>query len=125
MSENRLKERSVTCVGCPVACDINVKLDAEGNILGIRGQKCAKGKEYASQEVLNPVRVYTGTVLLQNGKPLPVRTDKPIQKELLMLASKVTAKIRIHFAVREGDVLIPNFLGTGANLIAQIGTGEI
>ena len=49
---------------------------------------------------------------------LPVRTDAGIPKESLFEAMKLVKACRVKAPVRAGDVLIPDFIEKGTNLIA-------
>ena len=113
--------RELTCVVCPAGCRMTVTLDDGGAILKIEGNTCSRGKDYATSEVTHPVRTLTSTVTVtapDGKKMLPVRTDKPIPKEKLFDAMAVIRNTKAASPVRTGDVLIPDFIEPGTNLIA-------
>ena len=113
--------RELTCVVCPAGCRMTVTLDEGGAVLKVEGNTCARGKDYAVSEVTHPVRTLTSTVPVSTAsgkKMLPVRTDKPIPKEKLFDAMEIIRAARAASPVHTGDVLIPDFIEPGTNLIA-------
>lgn len=117
-----MTEKTLTCVVCPAGCVINVTLDDGGKIADISGFTCQRGKKYAESEILAPVRTLTSTVPLETEsgkvKMLPVRTDKPIPKSELFAAMKQLKHIRLTSPVKCGDVIAPDFIVKGVNLVS-------
>ena len=116
-------EKVITCITCPVGCDITVRGEGE-KISGMEGYQCKRGEEYAHNEFIHPVRILTTIVKVDGGNaPLvAVRSDKPVPKELLLDCMQKIKTVRVKSPVRRYDVIIPNILGTGANMVA---TGEV
>lgn len=114
------KEVTVTCVGCPLACTVNLKIDEKDEVIEVSGNGCKQGKEYAIEEYKSPVRVFTATVLTQGSEQplLPVRTDTPIPRAKLQEGMSQLAGVRAKPPVKSHDVIISNFLDTRANLVA-------
>jgi CxxC motif-containing protein len=114
--------KEVICLECPLACNISVELDDNGNIISINNNKCPRGVSYARQEILKPTRVLTSTVYIDSIDKehplLPVMTDGSIPKNLLQKAMKELAKIRVDPPVKYEDVIIENLLDTGVNVIS-------
>jgi len=113
----------ITCITCPIGCAITVR--GEGaDIAHMEGSQCKRGEEYARNEFVHPVRILTTSVKVTGaGCPLiPVRSDKPVPQELLMQCMDIIKTKAVRAPVGRYDVIIPNILGTGANIIA---TGEI
>ncbi|MCL2792512.1 MAG: DUF1667 domain-containing protein [Spirochaetaceae bacterium] len=117
-----MAEKQITCIICPQGCDILV--DGDGNnIRSMAGQDCKRGETYARDEFIHPLRVLTSTVKVI-GADVPlvaVRTSKPIPKDLLFRGMDEIQKVQAKVPVKRGDVIIPDFLNTGADLVA---TGE-
>lgn len=111
--------RDITCVVCPWGCNIKVTLQ-ECNVIEIRGNRCSRGADYASQECVSPMRNFTSVVRVEKGllQMAPVKTDKPIPKEMLRACILEINKYHIHPPVKVGDVIIENILDTGSNIIA-------
>lgn len=115
-----METKIVTCVICPIGC--NIEVDIENNeVLNVRNNKCKRGISYASAEVINPVRILTSTVKFDkdNGATrLAVKSSKPIPKTQLLNCMKIIKQTEIKKAVKMGDIIILNILGTGADIIA-------
>ncbi len=114
------EEKQLVCVNCPKGCRITVTLE-NGIVKDIQGFSCPQGKAYAAQETIRPMRVLTSTVRIEDGflRVLPVITDKEIPLDLCEEAMEQIRQFRVKAPVKVGQVLIPNFLGTGANLVAS------
>jgi len=111
-------KKSLICIECPVGCHITVCME-KNRAVKITGNKCPKGEKYALSEIQNPVRVLTTSVLAE-GMPfklVPVKTDSPIPKARLIEAMREVKKIKLDRPMHVGDVVVPNFLGTNANLV--------
>ena len=109
--------RELTCIICPKGCSIKVDIE-DKDIKKIEGNTCKRGYDYAYSELTNPVRTLTTTIKLEDGKMLPVKTDKPIPKELLFKCMEEINKTIIKPPVKIGDIVIENILNTGSNIIA-------
>ena len=115
-----MAERELICISCPMGCRLTVKL--EGNeVVSVTGNTCPRGEEYARKECTNPERILTSTVK-NNGavhRVLPVITDREIPLGKLFEAMEAIRKVEVDAPVKEGDILIEDILGTGANVIAS------
>ena len=110
-------EKELTCIICPQGCNIKVSIE-NGVVTKIDGNTCKRGYDYAFSEVTNPVRTITSTIKLENGGIIPVKTDKPIPKELIFKCMEETNKKVVKLPIKTGDILIENILETGSNIIA-------
>lgn len=110
----------MTCVVCPIGCDLKVTLDENGKFLSVTGNKCPKGAIYAKEEVTDPKRILPTSVKVIGGElPLvSVRTEKPIPKRLIFDAMKMIKSIHVNAPVKRGQVIIRNILNTKVNVIA-------
>ena len=117
-----MNQKVITCTVCPLGCDITVTGEGE-NITAIEGFSCRRGEEYARNEFVHPVRILTSSVRMTGGaEPLmPVRSAKPIPKELLLDCVEVLRTVSVEAPVHTGDVIVRDILGTGVDMIA---TGE-
>jgi CxxC motif-containing protein len=111
--------RTLTCIECPKGCQLTVETDGH-YVLTVTGHKCPKGEKYAKQEVENPLRVLTTSVLgvALELKMIPVRTSQPIPKSKILEVMPHIRKIRVTRAVTVGEVLEKNFAGLGVDLVA-------
>ncbi len=113
----------VTCVICPKGCSISVGFALEnGNkvIKEVRGNSCKRGLEYASSEVIHPLRVLSSTVRITGStlNLLPVRSASPLPKELTFKAMKSIKECTVNAPVKMGDVIIKNIAGSGIDMVA-------
>lgn len=110
--------RELTCIVCPMGCRLTVELDGK-TVLSVSGNTCKRGEVYAKSECTNPVRVITTTVRTKNGKILPVKTDKPVPKELMADCMKVINGLcpDCNEEISMGKIICENILDTGANIV--------
>ena len=115
-------EKTITCITCPVGCVITVQGNG-GLIERVEGHQCIRGEEYARNEFTDPVRILTTTVRIKGADSplLPVRSDKPVSKELLIPCMEVIRQISISAPVSRYHVIVHNILDTGIDIVA---TGE-
>ncbi len=121
--------KEIICITCPKGC--HLKVDEE--TFAVTGNSCPRGAVYGANELRNPVRVVTSTVVVLSppdkgrgtgeaggGVPrrLPVKTDRPISKDKMFQVMAEIAKVRVKPPVKVGDVLIPNVAGTDGNIVA-------
>lgn len=109
--------KNMTCINCPLGCQLEVEINGE---LKVTGNRCKKGEEYAKNEIKNPTRIITSTVRVQGGdRPLlSVKTDKEIPKARIFDIMKEINKVAVNAPVEIGDIIIENVLGTGSNIVA-------
>ena len=114
---------NLVCIGCPRGCHLVVD---EDNDYAVSGNNCKIGAEYGKNELTNPTRVLTTTVNIEGAihNRLPVKSNGALPKDKLLEASKSLKDIisiclyNIFEAIKLGDVIIPNILETGVDIIA-------
>ena len=107
--------KEIICITCPKGC--HLKVDEES--FAVTGNACPRGAVYGANELRNPVRVVTSTVVVEGpSRRLPVKTDRPIPKGKMFEVMEEIAKVRVRPPVQVGDVLIPNVAGTDGNVVA-------
>ena len=109
----------LTCVLCPVGCELTVDTDAAGEIQ-VQGNQCDKGVPFAVEEVLHPRRNLATSVPVRGGaaRMVSVRLTCPVPREMLFPILAEIAKLRPEAPIGRGQVLIADVLGTGADVIA-------
>ena len=121
-----MNKKIMTCVTCPVGCELTVEYE-DKKIISVSGNQCKRGIKYASDEIINPRRTLTSTVILNlnEGKTkfLPVKTDKPISKDKIFDAMKIINEMKINFPtqinkIESGDIIYSDFTEKGINLVA-------
>jgi CxxC motif-containing protein len=112
--------KTMTCIVCPLGCQISV-IDGEAE-----GYTCPRGKNWALQEAAMPMRILTTTVLLEGGELalLPVRTQGPVPKSKLTDCLRQANRLRVQAPVQAGQVLCRNLGATGVSLIAARTAGK-
>ncbi|WP_333789702.1 DUF1667 domain-containing protein, partial [Parolsenella catena] len=74
---------TLTCVCCPVGCELEVERTSASQATYLSGAGCARGKRYGPAEAISPQRVVTTTVFVPGvATPLPVKTAGPVPREL-------------------------------------------
>ena len=112
--------KKLTCTVCPVGCRMEVEIN-DGIVGEITGHTCKRGVKYATDEITNPVRTLTSTIIIidsEHDKLLPVRTDKPIPKAKMFDAMKQIKAITVTAPVKSGTVIVTDFIEAGINLVA-------
>ena len=96
-------------------------IDKKGEVQEFAGNKCKEGKKYVLEEYQNPVRTLTATVLTEGSSQplLAVRTSKPILKTKQIPGMQVIAGVKARPPLKMGDVVIPDLLGTGVDVVAS------
>ena len=111
--------KTLTCIGCPMGCQIEVELDEAGNFVSSKGWSCNIGKRYAKEEVTAPVRTVTALVNVANRpEPLSVKTAAPVPKGSIFECLKEIRTLKMNAPVHIGDVVTDNIAGTGIAVVA-------
>ena len=110
------KMKELVCIICPRGCRLSVD---EENDYAVTGNACPRGAEYAKNELTDPRRTLTSTVVIAGAaiRRCPVKSDRPLPKGLVQDAAKALDEVCIEAPVNVGDVIVENILGTGCNII--------
>ena len=106
--------KELTCIVCPRGCRLKVDDNME-----VTGNACPRGKMYAINELTNPTRTITSSIRVSN-RPytlVSVKTDKPVPKDKMFDVMKEIDKLSIEAPTRIGQIVLPNILGTDANIV--------
>ena len=111
--------RIYTCILCPNSCEITVEYEGK-TLLNAQGNRCGKGLEYVTQELTDPQRTVTSSVLVTGGdRPLvSVRLTAPICRDLIFPLMAQLKTMVLPAPVDPGQILLKNVFGTNADLIA-------
>jgi CxxC motif-containing protein len=117
------EEKKLVCIGCPKGCVITIKKIGKGlseEDFEISGNTCPKGFLYAFSEMTHPMRTLTCTIRVHGGeRPLvPAKSVPEVPKELQLDCMQIIRRTEIEAPVYQGDILIPDILGTGSDIIA-------
>lgn len=95
---------SVRCILCPRGCTLKYE--------------CKKGKEFAKEASFQRERVLVTTMECEGGVRVPVRSTKPLPKEMLKDAIEYLHKRRLALPIKKGDVIVKNILSLSVDIIA-------
>lgn len=108
------------CIVCPIGCRLTLResSDLKGTY-NVSGNKCPRGHEYGIIEMTHPTRMLTSTVVIDEAtlNRVPVRTDKPIPKDLIAECMDIINGINLEAPVKMGDIVIKDLLNTGVNIV--------
>lgn len=115
-----MNERELICVCCPMGCRITVQMDGK-EVISVTGNSCPRGRSYAEQECIRPMRILTTTVRIEGAlhRVLPVITEQEIPLDLLLTAMTEIRSVRVSAPVSIGQVICENVAGTGVRLLAS------
>lgn len=107
------------CICCPLGCHLTVD-DSNKDDIKVTGNTCPRGAKYGKDEILNPTRMVTSSVKVLNGKEnvVSVKTKDAIPKGLIFESLSLLKEVTVEAPVSIGDVIIPNLLNTGIDIIA-------
>lgn len=112
-------ERRLICIGCPLGCELTAQVE-NGEVGSVTGNTCPNGERYARKELTNPTRILTTTVRVRNGvlPVVSVKTRGEVPKARLLACARALKTIEVTAPVVLGQVIVPDLLGTGADLVA-------
>lgn len=115
--------KEIICTVCPTGCTIHVEGENR-KIKQIEDFSCPRGKVYAENEFISPVRILTSTAKVKDAKtPLvAVRSKTPVPKDKLFDCMEEIRKLNLDAPVNRGDVLIADVCRTGVDIVAS---GEV
>lgn len=112
-------EQTITCINCPVGCRMTVTLSEQGEFLSVSGNTCPRGAAYAKQECTLPLRMVTAVIPAAGSEtPLSVKTSVPVPKQLIPDIMRELSKAEVSLPVSIGQVILPDVLQTGSDIIA-------
>jgi CxxC motif-containing protein len=109
--------KELTCIVCPRGCRLMVD---EEHDFKVTGNHCPRGAAYGANELRHPTRVLASTVAISGATcdRLPVKTNAPIGKELLLQAMEIIHQVQVTSPVSTGQVIVANILGSGVDVVA-------
>jgi CxxC motif-containing protein len=99
-------KKELTCISCPIGCAMVAETQPDGSI-SVTGNQCARGAEYARDELVDPRRVVTATCRTNSTRHprLPVRTRQPCPKERIFDVLERIYALTVNLPVEQGDLL--------------------
>ena len=114
-----MEKRTLTCINCPLGCQIEVTLDS-GAVQSITGNTCPNGEKYARKELTAPERILTTTLPILGGdRPtVSVKTAAPVPKGMIFACMEALRGVSVSAPVKMGQTLVENLANTGVSLVA-------
>ncbi|PKL39181.1 MAG: NAD(FAD)-dependent dehydrogenase [Spirochaetae bacterium HGW-Spirochaetae-1] len=115
----------ITCISCPLGCAIEI--ERSGEEFTVQGNRCKKGKDYAQQELVCPMRSITSTVQtsFHDFPRLSVKTDREVPlREIFHFMTAINV-ISVDKRMKPGDVVARGLCGSEVNLVATGDMSEI
>ncbi|MBN1835571.1 MAG: DUF1667 domain-containing protein [Spirochaetales bacterium] len=119
-----MNEREMVCISCPLGCRLTVRWEGEpgsgAENIRVEGNQCARGEQYAREEILAPRRVVTATVRIRAGRTvrLPVKTSAPLPRQEIPGLLERIYGWELEPPVALGQKLLEDIAGTGVDLVA-------
>ena len=112
--------KEMVCIVCPMSCKLSVEMDKD-KVVNVSGNTCIRGAKYASEELTNPTRMVTSTVVIKNAAltRLPVVTSAPVPKSKIRDVMNQINKVKVKAPVNRDEVIIKNVAKTGVDIIAS------
>ncbi len=113
-------KRKFVCVVCPRGCALEVETDEGGLLVGVSGNACRRGEDYARSEIADPRRVLTTTVAIRGAalRRLPVKTAGAVPLGRLVEVCRALDGLIVEAPVACGDVILRDLCGLGVDLVA-------
>lgn len=110
--------KELTCIGCPRGCTLKIERDGDG--WSVTGNTCPRGREFAISEMTAPKRTICSTVrtTFPDAPVLPVRVSADIPKGRIFDVMDAIRTVTVTERIARGDVVIPDVLGLGVDVIA-------
>ncbi len=107
----------LVCIACPIGCRLTV--ENNGGEITVSGNRCPKGDVYGREEMLSPRRVVTAVVRTDSRAfpYIPVRTDKPLPRELIPDLIGDLARHTVRLPASRGAVLVEDYRATGVKVV--------
>ena len=115
----KIEKDEIVCIVCPNSCVMKVD-PVTGEVTGNR---CPRGAAFSVSERTAPVRTVTTTVrtVFDEYPVLPVRTTGEVPKDRVKDVMSAVNQERLTRCVGAGDVVIPNILNLGVDIVATSG----
>lgn len=112
-------KKEFDCIVCPRSCHLIIQ-EQKDEIL-VSGNSCLRGEQFAKQEIVEPMRMFTSTVRIDGAiYPLiPVITSKSVPKAKVFDIIKICKSLKVCAPIMAQSVLVKNIAGTDADLLAS------
>lgn len=111
--------KKIICDFCENKCILKVIKTDDGIV--VTGNACEKGTEVGIENI-NSNKDILVTLVRVKGSPLynvlPVKTNKPVDKNLFIEISKALSRVYVSVPIKMGDIICQNILNTGVDIVA-------
>lgn len=115
-----MTEKEFICVVCPNGCSIKaVYNETTKQLISAEGFRCPRGEAWIKQEIENPMRTFSSSVLVDGGDFIEasVRLTKPVPLTKVFEVMAEIKKIKVKAPVSMGDVIMTNPAGCDTDII--------
>lgn len=114
-------KKEMVCIVCPMSCHLSVELNEKEEVISVTGNTCPRGEKYARNEMMNPMRMLTSTVKLEQGlyKRLPVILSAEIPKSKMFEVMSALNEVTVYAPIKRNDIIIENVCNLSVNVIAS------
>lgn len=111
--------KQAICNRCLKKCILEI--EKQDTLLEVSGNQCDEGIKYAEEEIKNNSGILTTLVRIKGASSnvVPVKSSKPIEKQLWVDCSKALSRIYVGAPVKIGDIVCKNILNTGVDIICS------
>ena len=111
--------KELVCIGCPRGCQLKIEKNNRDEWV-VSGNTCKRGEAFAISEMTAPKRTICSVVktAFPETPVLPVRVSADIPKERIFDVMAQLRTVTVTERIGRGDVVIPNVLGLGIDIIA-------
>ena len=105
-------KRDMICIICPRGCALQTEITQDA--VTVSGNACPKGRDYAINECVNPVRTVTATVRVanRNNTMASVKTLNPVPKDQMMDVMEMLRNTKINAPVKIGNIILSDVCGS-------------
>ncbi|MCH4179432.1 MAG: DUF1667 domain-containing protein [Megasphaera sp.] len=115
-----VETKQINCINCPMGCLLTIEM-TDGQVTSVTGNTCPRGETYGHQEMTNPQRMLTSTVRVEGGflPLLPVVSKTTLPKGKILACAEALRSVCVKAPVQAGDIVAPNILGLGVDIVAS------
>ena len=113
--------REYVCIVCPNGCPLKAELSGgtPEELLSVKGNLCPRGITWVRQEIENPMRTISTSVLVKGGDlPLvSVRTADPVPLKSVIAVREALRGVVLEAPLHVGDVVMSDPAGCHSRII--------
>ena len=111
--------KELVCIGCPRGCQLKIEKNNRDEWV-VTGNTCKRGEAFAISEMTAPKRTICSVVktAFPDTPILPIHISADIPKERIFDVMAQLRTVTVTERIGRGDVVIPNVLGLGVDIIA-------